>query len=107
MRRAREYFSALPSSVVNWDGLMAKGTITKLDPNKHNLAEIFYKYFDGFFHCVESAKLNYDGFKSYPGYEYEPVRTVISDISKYFEDKNRPLADYDALGPTDTPFWLR
>ena len=107
MEQARQIFAQIPAeSGVEWPSSMfGDPEKSSLDPSQPTLADVFDKYFDGFARCVESARLNYEAFKSYPGYTYEPVRTVISDLAGFMRDKNKPLAEYDAL--EGEPFWLR
>jgi hypothetical protein len=107
MRQARQLFALQPAaSAVDWGGLLAGGTErSRLNHSQQTLADVFAKYFENFAYCVESARLNYETFKSYPGYSYEPVRTVISDLPGFARDKDKPLAEYDAL--EGEPFWLR
>lgn len=78
---------------------------TSLDLKKNTLDQVFEKYFEHFSHCVQSAKINYEGFKSYPGYKFETVRLVITDQPWYMIEKKRPLEEYDSLD--DEPFWKR
>ena len=105
MDQVKQVFSTLPSDAIDWKGFKKKAIQSRLDPTKKTLAEIFEKYFEGFTHCVESAKVNYEGFKSYPGYKYEPVRLVVADQPWFMVEKNRSLEEYDSL--IDEPFWLR
>ncbi|MBR7963041.1 hypothetical protein [Burkholderia latens] len=106
MEKAKQLFAQLPAqSSVEWDSVMLKNPEKSwLNPEQPTLADVFEKYFANFAYCVESARLNYESFKAYPGYSYEPVRVVISDLTGYARDKNKPLAEYDAL--EGTPFWL-
>ncbi|WP_321941871.1 hypothetical protein [Paraburkholderia tropica] len=94
------------ASSVDWSAVIeAEGKKSWLNHQLPTLADVFQKYFASFAYCVESAKLNYEAFKSYPGYSYEPVRTVISDLPGFARDKKKPLEEYDAL--EGTPMWLR
>ncbi len=52
---------------------------TRLDRDNKTLAGLFARYFESFAYCVESAKINYEVFKSCPWYEYETVRLVVAD----------------------------
>lgn len=104
MNHVREVFSKTASSEVNWNQELFAGK-TWLIPNQKNLADIFVKFFDGFAYCVESAKINYEAFKSYPGYQYEPIRIVPTDLAGFSTEKARPLCEYDTLD--GDPFWLR
>jgi hypothetical protein len=107
MTQAQETFAQRPAKTsIEWDEkMLANPEKSWLDPDQSTLADVFGRYFQGFANCVESARLNYETFKSYPGYSYEPVRTVISDLPGFARDKNKPLAEYDAL--EGEPFWLR
>ena len=107
MERARQILMQYPAaSAVEWDVLLADDPERSwLNPDQPTLAEVFSKYFEHFAYCVESARINYETFKSYPGYVYEPARTVISDLPGFARDKNKSLAEYDAL--EGKPFWLR
>lgn len=102
MTEIKEIFSNIPGAPVDFKN---EETFTRLDSTKTTLAELFAKYFDAFAHCAESAKLNYESFKLYPGYKYEPVRVVISDTPGFVESTERPLEEYDQL--KGQPFWLR
>lgn len=107
MAQVREIFEQLPAaSSIQWDEqILADSSKSWLNSDQLTLADVFRKYFEGFAQCVESAHLNYETFKSYPGYAYEAVRTVISDTPGFMRDKKKPLAEYDAL--EGKPFWLQ
>ena len=107
MEQARQIFAEKPAaSSVEWDAnMLANQEKSSLNSNQPTLAEVFGKYFEHFAYCVESARINYEAFKSDPRYSYEPVRTVISDLAGFARDKNKPLAEYDTL--EGEPFWLR
>lgn len=107
MEQARKIFAQQrAASAVEWDAKMLDNVEkSRLNPNQPTLAGVFSTYFEHFARCVESARLNYETFKSYPGYTYEPVRVVISDLPGFARDKNKPLAEYDALD--GKPFWLQ
>lgn len=102
MAQAREIFAQLPAKTgVEWDAAMlANPEKSWLNPEQPTLADVFEKYFDRFSYCVESAKLFEQSWNM-----YKPVRTVISDLAGFARDKNKPLAEYDAL--EGEPFWLR
>lgn len=68
--------------------------------NQATLADVFIKYFECFNCCVESAKGFFDDWNI-----YQPVKIVISDLSEFMVDKNRPLENYDDL--SGDPFWFR
>lgn len=105
MEQVKQVFAVLPNSAIEWQDISVDLSKTRLEPQKPTLADIFSKYFEHFSHCVESAKISYEGFKSYSGYNYEPVRIVIADQPWFIVEKKRPLAEYDVLsGP---PVWQR
>lgn len=104
MKFSQAEFANVLSSVVDWETYTAKNPGTRLDYQQPTLAGVFSRYFDLFSHCVESAKLNYAAFKDYPGYSYEPVKTVVSDMPDFMLESKRKLSDYDAL--KGEPFWL-
>ncbi|WP_256971840.1 hypothetical protein [Paraburkholderia caledonica] len=107
MDRVRQIFASYSSeSAVDWRKLDAGiGNQSRLDPHQRTLAEVFSRYFEHFGNCAEAAQVNFDVFKDYPGYSYEPVRIVVSDLPRFLLEKDRPITDCDALeGP---PFWLR
>ncbi|NIJ34186.1 hypothetical protein [Sphingomonas oligoaromativorans] len=90
-------------SAIDWNNFNSDQSW--LEPSRSTLADLFSRYFDGFSRCIESAKLNYETFKEYSGYSYEPVRIVISDLAGFARDKNKSLGEYDAL--EGQPFWLQ
>ncbi|OCG13699.1 hypothetical protein A9G24_07435 [Gilliamella sp. App6-5] len=54
---------------------------------------------------VESAKINYEGFKSDPDYEYEPVMVCITKVPDMVIYKQIPLSVFDNLGADKKPIW--
>ncbi|KGM27773.1 hypothetical protein [Photorhabdus akhurstii] len=108
MMQARQLFMELPSSVIEWDQtILADSEKSKLNPELLMLSDVFSRYFSAFLECLESAEVMYEEFKSYPDYQYEPLKVVITDMPLYLDDQHRPLEQYDALSPDDPPFWLR
>lgn len=107
--RAKILFSELPVSAVEWnDNFLRDAEKTRLSPSSATtLLDVFGKYFSLFFHCAESAKISYDSFKSYPGYQYQPVRLIPTDNPWAMLEHQRSLNEYDELGPNDLPFWRR
>jgi hypothetical protein len=106
MNEVKGIFTNVPSSEVDWrQELIGDRSKTWLDPSLGNLADVFVKFFENFAYCAESAKLNYEGFKSYPGYQYEPVKTVPTDLAGFATEKARPLKEYDEI--EGKPFWIR
>lgn len=102
MAKARELFAQLPArSSVEWDADMLENPErTWLNPDQPTLADVFGKYFDGFVDVCNAAKSFFDAFNI-----YQPVRVVISDLAGFARDKNKPLAEYDAV--EGKPFWLQ
>lgn len=103
---ARELFRSIPSKSIDWSSFDFEHVAerTKLNLGGSTLGAVFDAYFDSFAQCAESAKLSYEAFKDYAGYQYEPVRIVVSDQPWFIVEKNRPLRDYDDL--EGKPFWL-
>jgi hypothetical protein len=102
MSSAKRALSATP---IDMDVLKDLGWTEEneyLNAKGDNLAEMFIKYFMAFEHCVESARGFFDDWGT-----YQPVQAIISDMPKYWDDAMRPLEEYDSLGPSDPPFWLR
>lgn len=102
MEQARQIFGHhAAASSVEWDASMRTDSEKSwLNPNQSTLADVFIKYFESFLICVESAKLFKQSWNI-----YKPVRIVISDLPGFARDKNKPLADYDAL--EGKPLWLQ
>jgi hypothetical protein len=105
MDEVRSRFNRTETARVDWSGAGRDAENSRLDLSKSTLAGVFESYFQGFVHCEESARLNYEEFHGYRGYAYEPVRIVIADQPWLLIDKKRPLVEYDAL--EGSPFWLR
>ncbi|MCJ8170894.1 hypothetical protein [Atopomonas sediminilitoris] len=103
MERARSIFSMMPSASVEWDeSLQADRDKTWLDSRQDTLGTIFSRYFDLFSKAKDSAVSFLDEFGI-----YQPVRVLVSDMPALIVEKKRPLNEYDALGLSDLPFWLR
>ncbi|CAG9186327.1 exonuclease SbcCD subunit D C-terminal domain-containing protein [Cupriavidus pampae] len=101
MEQARQIFADLPSSAVEWEPRMVGNEEkTWLAPNQPTLADVFRKYFEHFASARSSAESFQKAFNI-----YQPVRVVISDLPGFARDKNKPLAEYDAL--EGMPFWLQ
>ncbi|UVO08513.1 hypothetical protein LW347_00420 [Pectobacterium polonicum] len=95
-------FSRTLPTEINWEDIDGDIKLSTLCLDKDNLAIIFSEHFKNFHNAIKSAESFYHDFGT-----YIPVKTVISDLPWFIEDKNRPLEQYDALGPDDLPFWLR
>lgn len=103
MNDVKKVFSKIRSSSIEWNEVMiGDETKTTLNPRLEFLSEIFFKYFEAFEHCVESAKIFYSTWG-----KYKPVRVGIANIPHFMLDERRPLSDYDNLSDTDKPFWLK
>lgn len=103
MLMVRDFFCEINYSDVDWSAAGVDFNQTLLEFNCKSLADIFSSFFVCFSHCSESAAINYEAFKAYSGYVYEPVRIIISDLPEYFVEKNRTLDEYDKL--SGLPFW--
>ncbi len=100
MIQLKRVFETIPTSQVDLSGLALPSSVTRLDRSKPNLAELFYKYFECFDYCYDSAKQFLETWRV-----WQPLRLVIADTKDFIEDKKRPLSQYDAL--VGRPFWLR
>ncbi|WP_343675900.1 hypothetical protein [Paraburkholderia heleia] len=101
MEQVRQIFAGLPASAIDWDtSMLGNAEKTWLDPKQPTLADVFSKYFENFAKACGSAKFFVEAFNI-----YQPVRVVISDLPGFARDKNKPLAEYDAL--EGKPFWLQ
>ncbi|WP_448512578.1 hypothetical protein, partial [Photorhabdus laumondii] len=91
MMQARQLFMELPSSVIEWDQtILADSEESKLNPELLMLSDVFSRYFSAFLECLEFAEVMYEEFKSYPDYQYEPLKVVITDMPLYLDDQHRP-----------------
>ncbi|MFM0546983.1 hypothetical protein PQR29_19880 [Paraburkholderia strydomiana] len=102
MGQVRQLFVQRPAkSSIEWEAkVLANSEKSGLNPEQPTLAEVFSKYFEHFASACGSAESFVDAFNI-----YQPVRVVISDLPGFARDKNKPLAEYDAL--EGEPFWLR
>jgi hypothetical protein len=100
MKQVRAVFEEVPSVKVDWAALGVSQSDSQLNIASPTLGDVFARYFEGFDQCVESAKIFHKSWN-----QYQPVRTVPSDLAGFTEEKERPLQEYDELdGP---PFWLK
>ncbi|MBT9184511.1 hypothetical protein ILP31_10495 [Pectobacterium punjabense] len=95
-------FSRTLPTEINWGDIGRNINFSTLCFDKDNLATIFSEHFKNLHYAIKSAESFYHDFGTYVS-----VKTVISDLPWFIEDKNRPLEQYDALGSDDLPFWLR
>ncbi|CAE6865569.1 hypothetical protein R69746_08071 [Paraburkholderia aspalathi] len=102
MRLVREIFAKQPTKTsVEWDAeMLSNPQRTSLNPDRQSLASVFSEYFDSFEAVCGSAESFAETFNI-----YQPVRIAISDLPGLARDKNKPLAEYDAL--EGKPFWLQ
>lgn len=100
MDRVKTVFGRTPSSAVDWSNMSSPNAVTRLDPFKPNLAEIYAKYFYAFAHCRESAEISH-----YGRGEYQPLKVVVTDMPRFFADQARPLREYETL--EGEPLWKR
>ncbi|NML35486.1 hypothetical protein [Paraburkholderia antibiotica] len=102
MAKVREIFAQLPTqTAVDWKPHMLGDTEKSwLNPDQPTLADVFSEYFEKFARACGSAESFVEAFNI-----YQPVRVVISDLAGFARDKNKPLAEYDAL--EGKPFWLQ
>lgn len=105
MRLIQDTFSATPTSDVDWKNLGADAAITKLELNAKSLGEVFKSYFAAFFRCAEDATYQFDKHRSESDFIYEPVHIVVSELPYFYEQKDRPWSEYEAI--KGEPFWKR
>lgn len=102
MLSSKDCLSRVPSSIAELKFFGWNSAGSNLNTACANFAEVFIKFFDGFEYCSESARSFYDDWGI-----YKPVRAVVCEMPDYMVEKLRSLDDYDNLGPSDMPFWLR
>jgi hypothetical protein len=100
MTETQKRFGTVPSSKVDWTGMAARNAVTRLDPSKPTLADVFAGYFQLFAHCRESAEIYFQTWQ-----QYRPVKIGITDLPDASSEKNRPAGEYDSL--EGEPFWKR
>ncbi|AHG65578.1 hypothetical protein [Advenella mimigardefordensis] len=106
MQEAYDIFSKTSTKSVDFSEIIQDSWASELNISLKTLSDVFSRYFSAFFECYESAKLMYDEFKSYPDYQYEPIRIVLTSMPEHLDDMHRELIQYDALAREDSPFWL-
>ncbi|WP_239327051.1 hypothetical protein [Snodgrassella gandavensis] len=105
IKLVEEEFKQLDQEAIDWDPILSGKAKSDLDKTKSTLYDIFDGYFYAFHYCVESAKINYEGFKSDPDYEYEPVMVAITTLPFSISYKQIPLSVFDNLGADEKPIW--
>lgn len=105
MKLVEEEFKQLDREAIDWGPILSGKAKSDLDRTKSTLYDIFDGYFYAFHYCVESAKISYEGFKSDPDYEYEPVMVAITTLPYSISYKQIPLSVFDNLGADEKPIW--
>lgn len=100
MDEVQKRFGAIPSSTVDWGNITVSTGVSRLDPSKATLAEVFSAYFERFARCRKSAEIFFQTWQS-----YQPLKIVIVDLPDSITDQNRPLEEYESL--EGEPFWKR
>ena len=103
MNMIQKVFASLPNNTVDWTDYAALDKEYHLNQYAKTLDNIFKKYFEAFYDCVEAAKLSYESYTQNPDFEYERVFFLISEIPWSFVEKERLDEDYDNL--QGDPFW--
>ncbi|PIT08750.1 hypothetical protein [Snodgrassella communis] len=98
-------FKQLDQEAIDWSPILSGKAKSDLDKTKSTLYDIFERYFYAFHYCVESAKINYEDFKSDPDYEYEPVMVTITILPYSISYEQIPLSVFDNLGADEKPIW--
>ncbi|MEP6637633.1 MAG: hypothetical protein ABJB97_12990 [Acidobacteriota bacterium] len=98
MDEVQTRFSTIPSSTVNWSNITTSAAVSRLDPSKATLAEVFSAYFDRFARCRESAEIFFHTWQS-----YQPLKIVIVDLPDSVTDQDRLPEEYESL--EGEPFW--
>jgi hypothetical protein len=100
MDEVQKRFGAIPSSTVDWGDITASAAVSRLDPSKATLAEVFSAYFERFARCRESAEIFFETWQ-----RYQPLKIGIADLPDSVADQDRPLEEYESL--QGKPFWKR
>ncbi|EBJ4206835.1 TPA: hypothetical protein ACS9WW_004172 [Salmonella enterica subsp. enterica serovar Muenchen] len=91
-----------------WRKIIIEAKKDSLLPVTHvTLLDLFNRYFSAFSECFESAMVMHNEFKEFPGYKYEPLKIVRTDMPQNLEDHHRSLSEFDELTKEAQPFWLR
>ena len=94
----REILTDTSTDTVNWTGF--KPSQSRLDPSLPHLGALFDRYLNSALDLISNAR----GFQKKFNI-YKPVITIITDTPRFYIERSRPLADYDAL--EGKPMWLR
>jgi hypothetical protein len=105
IKQVNAEFDRVPTASIDWQHAGVDPATSRLALTKPTLAGAFGRYFELFDHCVQSARLNFEEFRTYPGYRFEPVRIVVADQPWFLVEKKRALEDYEAL--QGLPFWMQ
>ena len=105
MKLVEKEFKQLDREAFDWSKILSGQVKSDLDRAKSTLFEIFVKYFEAFYECIECAIRNYEWFKSDPDYKYQPVMVAYTTIPDLITYKLIPLSVFDNLQPDEKPIW--
>ena len=105
MKLVEKEFKQLDREAFDWSKILSGQVKSDLDRAKSTLFEIFGKYFETFYECIECAIRNYEWFKSDPDYKYQPVMVAITTIPYCVSYSQIPLSVFDNLQPDEKPIW--
>jgi hypothetical protein len=100
LEQVRDIMVNIPTDSVDWESLGWDATVTNLTMSAPNLSQTMGRYLDSAQELISEAR----GFEK-RFHIYKPVITIITDTPKFYVEKRRPLAEYDAL--EGEPMWLR
>jgi len=100
LQKIQKIMQQIPTKRVDWGDFKWDKSYTKLDKSKKTLAELLERYFNSAYNIISAAQHFEKIFK-----EYTPVMTAVTDLPRVITDRDRPLAEYDAL--EGDPIWLR
>ncbi|MDB5364062.1 MAG: hypothetical protein JWO51_5359 [Rhodospirillales bacterium] len=96
--QVREILKNIKTKTIDWSGF--KPDQSELDRSLPNLGALFAPYLDSALTVISDARRFHKEFDS-----YKPVITIITSAPRFYVEKQRPLAEYDAL--EGEPMWLR
>ncbi|HEV2678012.1 MAG TPA: hypothetical protein VGV37_26005 [Aliidongia sp.] len=98
--KARKVLNTMPADRVDWPKLGWDPLSTRLNISSGSVGDVLVRYLDGARDLISNAR----GFEK-RFHSYKPVITIVTDTPRFYIEKSRPLADYDAL--EGEPVWLR
>lgn len=98
--RVQKILNSIPANKVDWANIGWDSLSTGLNISSGSVGDVLVRYLDGARDLISNAR----GFEK-RFHSYKPVITIITDTPRFYVEKRRPLADYDAL--EDEPMWLR